>query len=156
VWLLVRGADLGARMSRYLVDRITGLANVEVVTGARITGLEGEGGMLDAIRWRHKSGAEARRPIRHLFLFIGAEPNTDWLAGSGVALDPRGFILTGVDAGGRRPLETSRPGVFAIGDVRSGSIKRVAAAVGEGAQVVATLHGFLAGTARAPTLVAKA
>ena len=156
VWLLVRGADLGARMSRYLVDRIKGLANVEVVTGARITGLEGEGGMLDAIRWRHKSGAETRRPIRHLFLFIGAEPNTDWLAGSGVALDPRGFILTGADAGGRRPLETSRPGVFAIGDVRSGSIKRVAAAVGEGAQVVATLHGFLAGTARAPTLVAKA
>jgi thioredoxin reductase (NADPH) len=149
VWLLVRGADLGASMSRYLVDRIQGLSNVEVVTGARITGLEGEGGMLEAIRWRLKSGEEARRPIRHLFLFIGADPNTDWLAGSGVALDPKGFILTGADAGGRRPLETSRAGVFAIGDVRSGSIKRVAAAVGEGAQVVATLHGVLAETGRA-------
>ena len=156
VWLLVRGADLGASMSRYLVDRIKGLSNVEVITGARITGLEGEGGMLEAIRWRLGSGEEARRPIRHLFLFIGAEPNTDWLAGSGVVLDPKGFVLTGADAGGRRPLETSREGVFAIGDVRSGSIKRVAAAVGEGAQVVATLHGVLAETGRELTVLAKA
>ena len=86
-----------------------------------------------------------RRPIRHVFLFIGADPNTDWLAGSGVALDAKGFVLTGTEAGGnRRLLETSRPGIFAIGDVRSGSVKRVAASVGEGAQVVAALHGFLA------------
>src|SRR5205814_3361560 len=134
-----RGVDLNASMSRYLVDRINGLSNVEVITGARVTGLEGEGGMLEAIRWRLKSGDEVRRAIRHLFLFIGAEPNTDWLAGSGVALDPKGFILTGSEAGDRRPLQTSREGVFAIGDVRSGSIKRVAAAVGEGAQVVAAL-----------------
>ena len=155
VSLLVRGADLGASMSRYLVDRIEGLANVEVVTGARVTGLEGEAGMLEAIRWRLTSGTEERRPIRHLFLFIGAEPNTDWLAGSGVALDPKGFVLTGADAGDRRPLETSRKGVFAIGDVRSGSIKRVAAAVGEGAQVVATLHGVLAEAGRAPRVLAK-
>jgi thioredoxin reductase (NADPH) len=85
------------------------------------------------------------QPIRHLFLFIGADPNTGWLDGSGVALDPKGFVLTGIDAGtDRKPLETSRRGVFAIGDVRSGSVKRVAAAVGEGAQVVATLHGVLA------------
>jgi thioredoxin reductase (NADPH) len=82
--------------------------------------------------------------VRHLFLFIGAEPNTDWLAGSGVALDAKGFILTGSDAGtGHRLLETSRRGVFALGDVRSGSVKRVAAAVGEGAQVVAALHSYL-------------
>jgi thioredoxin reductase (NADPH) len=87
-----------------------------------------------------------RRPIRHLFLLIGAQPNTEWLSGAGVALDPKGFILTGADTGDqRRPLETSRQGVFAIGDVRSGSVKRVAAAVGEGAQVVATLHTVLAG-----------
>ena len=80
-----------------------------------------------------------------MFLFIGADPNTDWLAGSGVALDDKGFVLTGADAGGERhPLETARPGVFAIGDVRAGSIKRVAAAVGEGAQVVAALHSYLA------------
>ena len=155
VSLLVRGVDLNASMSRYLVDRINGLSNVEVITGARVTGLEGEGGMLEAIRWRLKSGDEVQRPIRHLFLFIGAEPNTDWLAGSGVTLDPKGFILTGADAGERRPLETSREGVFAIGDVRCGSIKRVAAAVGEGAQVVATLHGFLAETGRPPTVLAK-
>jgi thioredoxin reductase (NADPH) len=85
-----------------------------------------------------------RRPIRHLFLFIGAEPNTNWLSGSGVALDAKGFVLTGGACDSdRHPLETSRRGVFAIGDVRSGSVKRVAAAVGEGAQVVATLHAFL-------------
>jgi thioredoxin reductase (NADPH) len=83
--------------------------------------------------------------MHHLFLFIGAEPNANWLLESGVALDPRGFVLTGADAGpDRGPLETSRGGVFAIGDVRSGSVKRVAAAVGEGAQVVAALHAYLA------------
>jgi thioredoxin reductase (NADPH) len=142
VWLLARGRDLASSMSRYLVDRISGLSNVEVVTQAEITGLEGHDGMLEAIRWRRKTtGEETQRPIRHLFLFIGADPNTDWLSGSGVALDARGFVLTGGD---RRLLETSRRGVFAIGDVRSGSVKRVAAAVGEGAQVVATLHAFLA------------
>jgi thioredoxin reductase (NADPH) len=146
VWVLVRGADLASSMSSYLVERIAGLANVEVVTQARVTGLEGRDAMLEAVRWRRgASGEEVRRSIRHLFLFIGAAPNTDWLAGSGVALDPKGFVPTGADAGAdRQPLETSRRGVFAIGDVRSGSIKRVAAAVGEGAQVVATLHAFLA------------
>jgi thioredoxin reductase (NADPH) len=142
VWLLVRGRDLASSMSRYLVDRIGGLSNIEVVTQVEITGLEGRDGMLEAIRWRRKTtGEETQRPIRHLFLFIGADPNTDWLSGSGVALDAKGFVLTGGD---RRLLETSRRGVFAIGDVRSGSVKRVAAAVGEGAQVVATLHAFLA------------
>jgi len=147
VWLLVRGPSLEASMSRYLVDRIKGLSNVEVLMQAQISGLEGHDGMLEAIRWRQgTSASEVRRPIRHLFLFIGAEPNTNWLSGSGVALDAKGFVLTGADLTGsdRRPLETSRRGVFAIGDVRSSSIKRVAAAVGEGAQVVATLHAFLA------------
>jgi thioredoxin reductase (NADPH) len=146
VWLLVRGASLAASMSSYLVDRIRGLANVEVVLNAEVNGLEGKAGILEAIRWRiRSSGEEALHPIRHLFLFIGADPNTAWLDGSGVALDPKGFVLTGVDTGvDRKPLETSRRGVFAIGDARSGSVKRVAAAVGEGAQVVATLHGVLA------------
>ena len=100
------------------------------------------------------SGEEITRSIQHLFLFIGADPNTDWLAECGVALDDKGFIRTGVDNGGaRHPLETNRDGVFAIGDVRSGSVKRVAAAVGEGAQVVAALHAYLAaigGNAAAP------
>lgn len=146
VWLIVRGADLSANMSSYLVDRIKGLSNVEVLTRTQITGLEGADGMLEAVRWRQgSSGEEVRHPIRHMFLFIGADPNTDWLAGSGVTLDAKGFVLTGTEAGGnRRLLETSCPGVFAIGDVRSSSVKRVAASVGEGAQVVAALHGFLA------------
>ena len=146
VWLIVRGADLKANMSSYLVDRIAGLTNVEVLVRTQITGLEGADGMLEAVRWRQgSSGEEVRHPIRHVFLFIGADPNTDWLGGSGVALDTKGFVLTGMEVGGnRRLLETSCPGVFAIGDVRSGSVKRVAASVGEGAQVVAALHGFLA------------
>ena len=139
-------------MSRYLVDRIAGLANVEVLTQTAITGLEGRDGMLEAIRWRCGKGEEERHAIQHLFLFIGAEPNTDWLSESGVALDGKGFVLTGTDAGqSRHPLETSRAGVFAIGDVRSGSVKRVASAVGEGAQVVATLHRALAAAGREQT-----
>jgi thioredoxin reductase (NADPH) len=145
VWLLVRGRDLAANMSRYLVDRIAGLSNVEVLMQTSVTRLEGRDGALEAIHWRQKSGEDVRRPVHHLFLFIGADPNTDWLSGSGVALDAKGFVLTGGDCDeSRNPLETSRRGIFAIGDVRSGSTKRVAAAVGEGAQVVATLHATLA------------
>ena len=115
-------------------------------TGAAVSGLEGRDGILEAACWRlAATGQEIRQPIRHLFLFIGAEPNTDWLIGSGIALDAKGFILTGEDAGdSRHPLETTRRGVFAIGDVRAKSVKQVAAAVGEGAQVVAALHSFLA------------
>jgi thioredoxin reductase (NADPH) len=154
VWLLVRGDDLAASMSRYLVDRIRGLPNVEVLTRTSVTGLEGHDGILEVIRWhRGATGEEVRRSIQHLFLFIGAEPNTDWLSGSGVALDAKGFVLTGADTTNKlRPLETSREGVFAIGDVRSGSVKRVAAAVGEGAQVVATLHPYLATAERNPAV----
>jgi thioredoxin reductase (NADPH) len=135
-------------MSRYLVDRINGLSNVEVLTRTNIVGLEGADGALRAVRWQNGSSREeVRRAVRHLFLFIGADPNTDWLANSGVALDAKGFVLTGLDAGGnRRQLETNQPGIFAIGDVRSGSIKRVAAAVGEGAEVVAALHRYLSAT----------
>jgi thioredoxin reductase (NADPH) len=145
VWMLVRRPSLSETMSRYLVDRITSLPNVEVVTGAQVSGVEGSNGILEAVRWRiGATGEEVRRPIRHLFLFIGAEPNTDWLAGSGVALDAKRFVLTGAETGGRHALETNRRGVFAIGDVRATSIKRVAAAVGEGAQVVAALHSYLA------------
>jgi len=152
VSMLVRGPGLAATMSRYLVDRIEGLANIELVTGAQVSGLEGDNGMLEAVRWRlTATGQEVRTPLRHLFLFIGAEPNTDWLAGSGIALDAKGFALTGEDAGhDRHVLETSQRGVFAIGDVRAKSIKRVAAAVGEGAQVVAALHAFLAARAADP------
>jgi thioredoxin reductase (NADPH) len=145
VWMLVRREDLAATMSRYLVDRIRSHPNIEVVTGATVSGLEGRNGILEAVRWRiGATGQEVRRPIRHLFLFIGAEPNTNWLANSGITLDANGFIVTGDEVGGdRHPLETTRRGIFAIGDVRAKSVKRVAAAVGEGAQVVAALHSFL-------------
>ena len=114
VRMLVRRPDLTETMSRYLVDRIEGLANVQIEGGCAVSGLEGSNGMLQAVRWRHgASGEEVRRPISHLFLFIGAEPNTDWLASADIKLDGKGFILTGEDAGGdRHALETSRRGVF--------------------------------------------
>lgn len=146
VWMLVRGAGLEATMSRYLIDRIAALPNVEVLTRTEITGLEGEAGGLRSVTWRDgRTGQATRQPLSHLFLFIGAEPNTDWLAGSGAALDAKGFLRAGPDVSAdARPLETSLPGVFAIGDVRCGSTKRVASAVGEGAQVVAALHAYLA------------
>ncbi len=151
VWMIVRGPSLEATMSQYLVDRIRGLPNVEVVTHAEVTALAGDGPALSSVTWRDRgTGKETRRPMGHLFLFIGADPNTGWMENCEVALDDKGFVLTGPDLGvGHRPLETSRPGVFAIGDVRSGSTKRVAAAVGEGAQVVATIHAYLAETRRA-------
>ena len=146
VWLIVRRGGLEATMSRYLIDRIKSLPNVELVTGAEVSALEGQGRTLEAIRWR-QGETETRRPVRHLFLFIGADPNTDWLEGCGVARDDGGFVCTGPAAGeGRHALETSRRGVFAIGDVRAGSVKRVAAGVGEGAQAVAAVHAYLAQT----------
>jgi len=134
---------IGANMSRYLVERITARPNVEILTETKVTALEGQDGILEAIRCRsHRSGEEKTFAIRHLFLFIGADPNTNWVSRSGVMLDDKGFVRAGANI--KRPLETNLPGVFAIGDVRSGSVKRVAAAVGEGAQVVAELHAFLA------------
>jgi thioredoxin reductase (NADPH) len=142
VWLVLRSKDLGAKMSSYLVNRIRSLENVEVVPEATVNALEGEHGFLEAVRWR-QGDSEVRRSVHHLFLFIGAEPNTAWLANADIALDSRGFVLTGGLAG-RRSLETSRAGIFAVGDIRSGSPKRVATAVGDGAQVVANLHEYLA------------
>jgi thioredoxin reductase (NADPH) len=152
VWLLMRGRSLDASMSRYLVERIAALGNIEVVAESEITELLGQGGNLESIRWRHRStGRETTQAVRHLFLFIGADPNTDWLRACNVKLDARGFVLTDAARGeGGRPFETNRPGIFAIGDVRSGSVKRVASAVGEGAQVVATLHSYLAAQREIP------
>jgi thioredoxin reductase (NADPH) len=151
VWLLVRAEGLEASMSRYLVDRIKGLANVELVTQTELTHLQGSDGSLEAVTWRNvQTGAETRMPIRHVFLFIGADPCTAWLEGSGVSLDERGFVLAGADLSERhRPMATSVAGVFAVGDIRSGSVKRVAASVGEGAQVIAALHAYLADADRA-------
>jgi thioredoxin reductase (NADPH) len=148
VWMLARGKSIEATMSRYLCERIRAQPNIEVLSQTEVIALEGLEGNLQQMRWRDRlSGEDTTRPISHLFLFIGADPNTDWLAQCDVALDAKGFIRTGSDVGqGRHALETSRAGVFAIGDVRSGSVKRVAAAVGEGAQVVAAVHAYLAQT----------
>jgi len=149
VWLLTR-RPLSATMSHYLVERIAQQPNIEVVTGVEISRLDGEHDRLSSVCWRNvASGEETCRAVSHLFSFIGAEPNTDWLASAGIARDPRGFLLTGAEAGAtvgeeRLALETSRCGVFAVGDVRASSVKRVAASVGDGAQVVALLHAWLA------------
>jgi thioredoxin reductase (NADPH) len=144
VTLLAR-RPLAATMSQYLIDRIESLPNVDVVIGCEISQLEGASGELEAIVTNDRAaGTEERRPARFLFSFIGAEPNTDWLQSSGINLDRHGFVLTGDEIGeDRLPLETSRPGVFAVGDVRSASVKRVAASVGDGAQAVAAIHKYL-------------
>jgi thioredoxin reductase (NADPH) len=160
VRLLVLGDDLGRDMSRYLVDQVTRHPNVEVLLGTEVTELVGERGALEAVVAKdHTTGESRRIQARALFVFIGAEPHVGWLADQ-VALDERGYILTGPDAGrgylapfrhtgggGRAPLflETSLPGVFAAGDVRSGSIKRVASAVGEGSMVVSLVHEHMSG-----------
>ena len=139
-------------MSRYLIDRIQALPNVDLHVGKEVVALEGDRDGLTAAVFRERaSGATYTCPLRHLFLFIGADPNAGWLQDR-VAVDGKGFVLTGLacphgaSAPGRPalPLETSFPGVFAIGDVRAGSTKRVAAAVGEGAAVVAQIHTALA------------
>ena len=144
VIMMVRGDGLAASMSRYLIDRIEAAPNIELLTRTEVTALEGrpETG-LEGVRWRGPGG-EVRKPIRHVFLFVGADPATDWLGDCGVELDRAGFVVTGKACGGDL-LESSVRGVFAVGDVRSGSVKRVGAGIGEGAQVVATLHRFLAG-----------
>ena len=153
VSMIVRGAGLKATMSRYLIDRIAANPNIEVVAHAEIAALEGRTGELETVVWRDlASRQETRAAIRHLFLFIGADPNSDWLAGSDVELDGDGFVATGAAVGADHPLGTSLAGVFAIGDIRSGSVKRVAAAVGEGAQAVAAVHAYLSQVAAdAPT-----
>ena len=155
--LVVRGEGLAASMSRYLIDRIAALPNVELHTRSEIVALDGEAqiALSRATLRDRESGATRDLALRHLFLFIGADPNTGWLESCAAKVDDKGFIVTGADAVGnldawtpfRRgpsPLETSIPGVFAIGDVRAGSTKRVASAVGEGAAVVAQLHAVLA------------
>ena len=143
---MIARRPLSVTMSQYLIDRIAAQPNVEVIAGCEITELVGSNGVLERVGWvEHSSGTRTERPARFLFSFIGAEPNTDWLASSGLKRDARGFVLTGDEIGeGRLPLETSRRGIFAVGDVRSCSVKRVAAAVGDGAQVVAAIHAYLA------------
>jgi thioredoxin reductase (NADPH) len=152
VYLLVRGADLAESMSHYLVERIAAMPNISLLTRTIVTGVDGSDEQLQSVSWRDENtGEESRRAIRHLFLFIGADPNTAWLAHSGVALDDHGFVRAGAELGpDHLRFATSRDGVFAIGDVRSGSTKRMAAAVGEGAQLVQTVHAYLDGLPQEP------
>lgn len=145
VRLFVR-RPLAQTMSRYLIDRIEALPNVDIHVGSEVVALEGDRQSgLTAATFRNGDGHTHRCALRHLFLFIGADPNAEWLHDC-VETDGKGFIVTGR---GTLPLETSRPGVFAIGDVRAGSTKRVAAAVGEGAAVIAQIHSLMADRAGA-------
>ncbi|MES2957531.1 MAG: FAD-dependent oxidoreductase [Pseudomonadota bacterium] len=151
VHVLVRGPSLAASMSRYLIDRIEATANIELRPHTEITRLHGDNAGLGGVSWRdHRTGNEEERALRNVFLFVGADPETRWLEGCDVKVDRHGFILTGAPMGGlangsqRAPLETSVSGVFAVGDVRSGSVKRVGGAIGEGAAAVAQIHQYLA------------
>ncbi len=159
VYLLIRGEGLGKGMSRYLVDRVMQAENVELLANTEVRELVGEDRLEGIVVEDNRSGARRNLGAKALFVFIGAEANTGWLEGA-VELDKRGFVVTGreldrsvfeVEAWrelAREPylLETSMPGVFAAGDVRSGSIKRVASAVGEGAMAVRLVHQYLADT----------
>jgi thioredoxin reductase (NADPH) len=152
VHVVVRGDGLAASMSRYLIDRIAATKSIEVHSHTELTKLHGDSeGRLAAASWRDKrTDVEKTHPMRNLFLFVGADPETEWLKRSGIAVDDHGFVLTGLAAAKksdrRAPaaLESSIPGVFAVGDVRSGSVKRVGGAIGEGAAAVALLHQHLA------------
>jgi thioredoxin reductase (NADPH) len=155
VYLLVRSSGLADSMSRYLIRRIEESPTIALLPETEIIALEGTGG-LERVQWRNnKSGAVETREIRHVFCMAGAIPNTGWLDDC-VALDRHGFIKTGADLSrddltaarwplARAPylLETSLPGVFAVGDVRAGNVKRVAAAVGEGSIAISFVHQVL-------------
>jgi thioredoxin reductase (NADPH) len=162
VWLLCRSRSIAESMSRYLIDQLEAIDNIDIVTESEIVAVSGSReGQLERVRWRHNpTGNETEKAIRHIFVMIGADPATRWLGGSGVALDEKLFVKTGLNGevgafchAGRalRPLphETNRLGVFAVGDVRADSVKRVGAAVGDGAAVVAELHRALAGLSAA-------
>ena len=151
VYLLVRSSGLASSMSEYLITRISASSEITLLTFTEIVALGGDQ-YLETITWKNHITAELEtRDIKHLFLMIGALPNTQWLQGC-LMLDSKGFILTGSDvaASSAWPLErlptsheTSVPGIFAAGDVRAGSIKRVATAVGEGAMVASQIHQVL-------------
>jgi thioredoxin reductase (NADPH) len=148
--MIVRGEGLEASMSRYLIDRIGMLENVEVQVQSELMELHGGpmGQLQGATVRNRRTSQTSHLPVRHIFMSIGAEPNTAWLNGC-LTLDERGYIVTGARSEHAGialvppSLQTSLPRVFAIGDVRSGSTKRVASAVGEGAAVVAQIHSML-------------
>jgi thioredoxin reductase (NADPH) len=142
VTLVVRGSSLAATMSQYLQDEIAAAESIDVLLQTQVVGVEG-GSELERLTLRDGAGTERTVPADALFLLIGAQPRTGWLPPE-VVRDERGFVVTG---GGERGYETSLPGVFAIGDVRAGSVKRVASAVGEGSVVIQQVHAYLASQA---------
>lgn len=152
VRMIVRGHELAASMSRYLIDRIEKTSNIELVFNTEIVAFDGENTLSHVTTRDRLTGATEIAEVRNAFLFVGADPATDWLLDCGVMRDRTGFVITGAPVSGRamQPLETSVRGVYAIGDVRAGSVKRVGAAIGEGAQVTAALHSFLSDPALAP------
>lgn len=156
VHMLVRGPSLAASMSRYLIDRIEATPNIALLANTELTHLEGNAEQgLAAVTWRNRRTGDARTTaLHHVFLFVGADPETEWLNDC-VDLDAQGFVMTGgpAAAGQRAPmaLEASIPGVFAVGDVRSGSVKRVGGAIGEGAAAVWMIHQRLAALDAAAT-----
>jgi thioredoxin reductase (NADPH) len=143
VHMTVRSSGLDASMSRYLIDRIAATSNIDLRVRTAVTGLSGVvDHILESVDLTCRDSGDTRKvDAQHIFLFIGADPNTQWLDRR-IALNNKGFVTTGSDS--QLPLETSSPGVFAIGDVRCGSVKRVAAGVGEGAAAVAQIHAYLA------------
>jgi len=145
VRLVYRGRDLSDNMSQYLVERLRRATNVKIETRSQVLELSG-GDRLRTVKIRDDEGRVVERSVGGLFIMIGADPCTGWVKDA-VRLDDRGFVLTGNDADAstsRTFFETSLPGVFAVGDVRSGSVKRVASAVGEGSVVVQAAHARVA------------
>ncbi|CAH1198180.1 Thioredoxin reductase [Candidatus Nitrotoga sp. BS] len=167
---LIRGSNLEKSMSKYLIDRIGLLPNVTLYTESEIVAIEGSEEGVSGVKWlNRKDGSKHTKSVQRIFLFVGADPNTDWLDSCGVELNDKGFVCTGIDLSPvdnvqlthlkkdhhPLPLETSVAGVFAIGDARAGSTKRVAAAVGEGAAVVAQVHAWLASHETIPAQAAE-
>ena len=145
VHLVLRGAELGASMSHYLTQRIHSAPKITLHPHCEVTGFAGDSHLMGVAWTNHKTACVTRHPVTALFLMIGAKPNTEWLTDS-LALDSSGFVLTGAESGrpDASPFETTVPGVYAVGDVRSSSVKRVAAGVGEGSVVVQAIHRHLA------------
>ncbi len=141
---IIRGASLESSMSQYLIARIESSPHITLYTDTEIDELEGERG-LESVRWTNrKTGESVRRPISSVFVMIGAEPNSGWVYGA-VKLDDKGFVLTGGESGFEATsYATSVPGIYAVGDVRAESVKRVASAVGEGSVVISNIHRYLA------------
>ena len=143
VRVLVRGSSLAASMSSYLSSRLEADPGIEIEFGAEVTALHGAE-HLEAVTIRNaKTGATRRVDSRALFIMVGASPNTEWLSGL-VKLDGKGFVITGSDAGApTSPFASSQPGIFAVGDVRAASVKRVASSVGEGSVVISKVWEFV-------------